>query len=114
MDIGSLSSRVKARYLEGEELPTDDAVREMLRTVIDRISIRVETAGELPEAAGSVAVDAAVKALRLRGFEGSTSESAAEGGSVSNSFIDDVLSAYTEEIASLKRTMRRGGIKFLR
>ena len=73
----------------------------------------METTADLPEAAGSIAVDAAVKALRLRGFEGSTSESASDGGSVSNSFIDDVLAAYSEEIASLKRSMNRG-IKFLR
>ena len=32
---------------------------------------------------------------------------------MSNSFIDDVLSAYSEEIAALKRSMGRPGIKFL-
>ena len=74
----------------------------------------MESAGELPGAAGSIAVDAAVKALRLRGFEGSTSEFASDGGSVSNSFIDDVLSAYDKEISSLKRMVNRAGIKFLR
>lgn len=115
MDVGALSARVKTRYLDGEELPSDAAIEEMLRTVIDRITIRMETTAALPEAAGSLVVDAAVKALRLRGFEGSTSESASEGGSVSNSFIDDVLDAYGEELASLKRTMnRKSGIKFFR
>ena len=116
MDVGALSARVKTRHLDGEELPSDAAIEEMLRTVIDRITIRMETADELPALVGSIVVDAAVKAQRLRGFEGSTSESAAEGGSVSNSFIDDILGEYDEELASLKRTMNRGrsGIRFFR
>lgn len=115
MELSALATRVKTRYLDGEELPSDAAINEMLQTIIDRITIRMETTAALPDAAGSLVVDAAVKALRLRGFEGSTSESAAEGGSVSNSFIDDVLDAYGEELASLKRSMnRRSGIKFFR
>lgn len=113
MDAAGLVGRVKSRYLDGEDVPGDGVIEEMLRTIIDRLRIRMETTADLPETAGSIAVDAAVKALRLRGFEGSTSESASDGGSVSNSFIDDVLAAYSEEIASLKRSMNRG-IKFLR
>lgn len=109
----SLVDRVKVRFLDCEEVPGDGAITEMLRTVLDRIALRVESDGDLPDAAGSIAVDAAMKALRLRGVEGSTSESAADGGSMSNSFIDDVLSAYSEEIAALKRSMGRPGIKFL-
>lgn len=114
MDIAALTGRVRLRYLEKEDVPSDDVIGEMLRTVIDRMTIRVEAAGELPEEAGSLAVDASMKALRLRGFEGSTSESAADGGSVSNSFIDNVLKEYEAELASLKRTMNRGGIKFFK
>ena len=114
MTPAELVLRVKTRFLDGEEIPSDAAISEMLRTVIDRITIRMETTGELPAAVGSIVVDAAVKALRLRGFEGSTSESAAEGGSMSNSFIDDVLSAYADDLAALKRTVRRSGIKFFR
>ena len=64
--------------------------------------------------ASTFVVDAAVKALRLRGYEGSTSESASEGGSVSNSFIDDVLAAYSDDLEALKRTMHKSGIKFLK
>ena len=70
MDVGALSARVKTRYLDGEELPSDAAIEEMLRTVIDRITIRMETADELPAMVGSIVVDAAVKALRLRGLRG--------------------------------------------
>lgn len=114
MRANSLVNRVKLRYLEGEDVPDDAVITEMLQTVIDRITIRMETTTELPDTAGSIVVDAAMKALRLRGFEGSTSESAADGGSMSNSFIDDILKEYSEEIASLKRTMNRSGIKFFK
>lgn len=114
MNAQLLVSRVKLRYLEGEDVPDDAVITEMLQTVIDRITIRMETTAKLPDTAGSIVVDATMKALRLRGFEGSTSESAADGGSMSNSFIDDILKEYSEEIASLKRTMNRSGIKFFK
>lgn len=114
MELLALVGRVKLRYLEDEDVPSDDVIGEMLQTVIDRITIRMETTTELPETAGSIVVDAAMKALRLRGFEGSTSESASDGGSMSNSFIDDILKEYSEELASLKRTMNRSGIKFFK
>lgn len=114
MELSALVGRVKLRYLEDEDVPSDDVIGEMLQTVIDRITIRMETTMGLPETAGSIVVDAAMKALRLRGFEGSTSESASDGGSMSNSFIDDILKEYSEELASLKRTMNRSGIKFFK
>lgn len=114
MELSALVERVKLRYLEDEEVPSDDVIGEMLQTVTDRITIRMEITTELPDTAGSIVVDAAMKALRLRGFEGSTSESASDGGSMSNSFIDDILKEYSEELASLKRTMNRSGIKFFK
>lgn len=114
MDAGKLAERVKRRYLDGEYVPDDAVIKEMLATVADRITIRMETTKELPDTVGSIVVDAAVKALRLRGYEGSTSESASEGGSVSNSFIDDVLAAYSDDLEALKRTMHKSGIKFLK
>ena len=51
--------------------------------------------------------------LRLRGYEGSTSESASDGGSMSNSFVDDVLSAYSDDIEALREACRPKGIKFM-
>ena len=51
--------------------------------------------------------------LRLRGYEGSSSESASDGGSMSNSFIDDVLSAYSADIEALRDVCRPKGIKFM-
>lgn len=110
--MDALVSRVKARYLPDEALPEDAAIEEMLATVTDRLLIRLK-ADALPRLAESIAVDAAVKALRLRGYEGSTSESASDGGSMSDSFVDDVLSAYSEDIAALAEACRPKGIKFM-
>lgn len=113
MDASALVGRVKVRYLDGEHVPDDPVIEEMLATVIDRLALKVGTS-ELPGEAGSIAVDAAVKALRLRGFEGSTSESAADGGSMSSSFVDDVLAAYSDDIAQMKKAASRPGVKFFR
>ncbi|RVU97058.1 hypothetical protein EII22_08985 [Coriobacteriales bacterium OH1046] len=113
MDLGDLAGRVRLRYLPGEHVPDGDVIEEMVRTVIDRLTIRMDADGSLPDAAGSIVVDAAMKALRLRGFEGSTSESAADGGSVSNSFIDDILSAYSADLDALRRMIHRSGIRFM-
>ena len=114
MDIASLTARVKLRYLDGEAVPGDAVIGEMLQAVIDRITIRMETTAELPDAAGSIVVDAAMRMLRLRGYEGSTSESAGDGGSMANAFIDDILADYSADLESLKKTMNRSGIKFMR
>lgn len=108
----TLVERVKARYLPDEAIPDDSAIEEMIQTVSDRLLIRLKV-DELPKLAESIAVDAAVKALRLRGYEGSTSESASDGGSMSNSFVDDVLSAYSEDIEALRETCRPNVIKFM-
>ena len=110
--MAALVDRVKARYLPDEAMPDDHAIEEMIQTVTDRLLIRLKVE-RLPRLAESIAVDAAVKALRLRGYEGSTSESASDGGSMSNSFIDDVLSAYSSDIVDLRDACRPKGIKFM-
>ena len=66
--MASLADRVKARYLEDEAVPADAVIEEMIATVSDRLCIRLKVA-ELPRLAESIAVDAAIKALRLRGYE---------------------------------------------
>ena len=111
MNTDTLVERVKLRFLEYEAVPSDEVIVEIIQTVSDRLKIRLET-DELPDKAGSIVVDASIKALRLRGYEGSTSESAADGGSMSNSFIDDVLSAYGEDLAALYKTIHASGVKF--
>jgi len=112
MDASALISRVTVRFTPDEVVPGNQVITEMLQTVVDRLLIRLDV-DELPERAHSIVVDAAIKALRLRGYEGSTSESSVDGGSISNSFIDDVLSAYSEDIERLYRTSHRSGIKFI-
>lgn len=110
--MASLADRIKARYLEDEAVPADAVIEEMIATVSDRLCIRLKVA-ELPHLAESIAVDAAIKALRLRGYEGSTSESASDGGSMSNSFVDDVLSAYSADIEALRDACHPKSIKFM-
>lgn len=107
-----MTGRVKARYLPGEALPEDAAIEEMARTVSDRVAIRLGM-DEPPKQAESIIVDATVKALRLRGFEGSRSESLSDGGSFSNSFIDDVLDAYAEDLKWLRQRHGRAGVQLL-
>lgn len=108
----SLENRIKVRFLDDEVKPNDEVIKEMITTIRDRLLIRLD-ANDLPDTANSLVVEASVKALRLRGYEGSTSESSSDGGSISNSFIDDVLSAYAEEINSLYRQVHRAQIKFI-
>lgn len=110
--MSRLSDRVLTRYLPDEAKPDKKAVKEMLRSVTDRVLIRIGS-DELPRKAESIVVDATVRALRLRGFEGSTSESSADGGSFSNSFIDDILSGYEADIAMLRASNGGRGFKLL-
>lgn len=112
MDLGSLVGRVAVRFLDDEEKPGEEVVSECLRTVHDRLCIQLDS-DDAPDKAASIVVDAAVKAIRLRGFEGSTSESSSDGGSISNSFIDNVLDAYADDIARLYASLHRGKVRFL-
>lgn len=104
--------RVKLRFSPDEIKPQDDLLRELITTVSDRIRIRLESE-ELPGLAESIVVDATMKAVRILGFEGSRSESEADGGSFSVSFIDDVLDAYKDDLLYLRRSVHGSGVKFL-
>lgn len=108
----ALIGRVKTRFLEGEKVPDDAVIAEVIITVQDRLKIRLDTM-ELPETAGSIVVDATMKALRLRGYEGSTSESSSDGGSISNSFVSGILEEYEAELSALHRALHKRGICFL-
>lgn len=108
----ALVGRVKTRFLDGEAVPDDAVITEVIATIQDRLKIRLDTM-ELPQTAGSIVVDAAMKALRLRGYEGSTSESSSDGGSISNSFVSGVLEEYEAELSALHRSIHGRGIKFL-
>lgn len=107
-----LVKRIKVRYLDGEAVPSDEVITEMLSTIRDRLLIMLET-DALPTLAQSIVVDAGMKALRLRGYEGSQSESLGDGGSISNSFVTKILEEYAGEIQALKRTVNSGHIRFM-
>lgn len=113
--LEALAARVSARMLEDEAEPDSAAIYEMLNGAYDRVAIRLAPYS-VPEAAYTIVVEVAVKALRLRGYEGSTSESMGDGGSVSNSFITDALEAYENDLAALRRSLSTStgtaGIKF--
>lgn len=112
MDVASLSGRIRSRYLEDEALPREERIAEALITVRDRLAIRLGV-DDVPSEAESIVVDASVKVLRLGGYEGSTSESASDGGSVSNTFVESVLAEYEPEIGRLYEKLHRAGVKFL-
>ena len=106
--LAALSARVTARLLDDEAAPTQTAVDEMISSAFDRVSIRLAPY-PVPEAALTIVVEVAVKALRLRGYEGSTAESMGDGGNVSNTFVDDVLAAYENDLAALRRNLTHTG-----
>lgn len=112
MRASELAGRVKVRYLDDEAVPSDDKIIEAVQTVHDRLAIRLDVE-EVPEKGASIVVAAAIKSLRLMGYEGSTSESAGDGGSVSNSFVADVLAEFEPEIDALRKSLHGRGVRFL-
>lgn len=110
--MAGVVERIKLRFLPDEYIPEDAVIKEMAQTIRDRLLIRLKT-DELPELGKSIVVDATMKALRLRGYEGSRSESSADGGSFSTSFIDDVLDAYKDDISALYVSVNKSGVAFL-
>ena len=78
---------------------SEDQLTEYLRTIHDRLCLRLG-AQVLPDAFGSVCVDATVKMVRRIYYEGISSESASN---LSTSFVDDLLAEYKDEIADWKR-----------
>ena len=110
-----LRKRIAGRFLPGEVIPPDAVIDEYSQTIYDRLLILADC-DELPSLGLSIVVDATMKALRLRGYEGSRSETDSDGGSISNTFIDDVLEAYKADITALKARARGQGtmgVKFL-
>lgn len=106
MDVSKLAYRVSIWYTPDEVQPPDDVITEALQRVHDRIAIRLKFA-EVPDAAASIVVDAAMKLLRLRGYEGMERESIGDGGTISNDFVDNVLEEYELEIQALYAAVHR-------
>lgn len=96
-----LLSRVRIRVAGDEVEYPYDFLNELITTVSDRIALRVGAA-TMPENASSLAVDATVKLLRRQFYEGISSEGAAEGGSLSTSFVEDILAEYDDELARIR------------
>ena len=123
MDAASaILARVAVRLRGRANAPDDEALMELVTTVSDRILIRIGKPhlASLPKAAHSIAVDATVKMVNLVGFEGVSSESMGEGGSISTSFVDGILDEYRGEFEILKGMdfdkggkPRKKGVRFL-
>ena len=95
-----LLGRVKVRIEAFGDMPSDEWLKETIQAISDRVCLRVSTES-LPVLAESIVVDACVKAVNRRFDEGIVSESEGQGGSMSLSFVDDILSEYSSELSSL-------------
>lgn len=103
-----LLGRVKVRIEAFGDIPSDEWLKETIQAISDRVCLRVSTES-LPVLAESIVVDACVKAVNRRFDEGITSESEGQGGSMSLSFVDDVLAEYTFELSSLANMLSCDG-----
>lgn len=92
--------RLKVRLTTLSEVPPDDELSEVVRGLTDRVCMRLRVR-ELPDLAESVVVDAAVKVVRRRLYEGVSSESEGQSGSVTTSFFEEVLAEYDEDLAGI-------------
>lgn len=99
--MADLMARVKVRLSSYDEVPSDDELSEIVATLTDRVCMRVGVA-DLPERAGSLVVDATVKAVNRRFDEGVTSESEGQTGSMSTTWVEDILGEYEAELAGLR------------
>jgi len=109
----TIGERIEVRL--GESLESD-LLDEITTTACDRILMRAgievyDAEGArttFPPALGTIAVEVAVKIYRRMNFEGISAESIGAGSDALNtSFVDDILSEYTEEIKAYKRNTTR-------
>lgn len=113
MGNSELLQRVRLRISDSEI--NDVTLQEYISTIQDRLLLRL---GEekLPGAFQSVCVDATVKMFRRTYYEGISSENVVN---MSTTFVEDILSEYTQEISEWKvaRANSGGGnkrtVKFL-
>ncbi len=91
----AILERIKIRL---DEKVSDDILNELIQTVSDRLCLRLGTI-ELPSLFESICVDASVKMYRRTYYEGINSEGT---DGFSTSFVDDVLSEYSQEISDYK------------
>ena len=99
--------RVKTR-LDGSDMPGDDVLRECMQGVTDRLKLMVR-ADVLPSPADSIVVDATVKAVNRRFYEGISSESEGQTGSVTTAFFENILAEYADEVQGLREMVAATG-----
>lgn len=111
--------RVRTRLSGDECAPEQAELEEVCRGVSERLCMRIGVS-KLPALAESIAVDAAVKVVRRKFYEGVQTESAGMAGSVSTSFFEDALAEYSAEIAGLRAmlvedggTLTRSKVRFI-
>lgn len=100
--------RLKVRLGNEGAVPGDDELSEVVQGVADRLRMRLR-ADELPVLAWSVVVDASVKVVRRRFYEGISSESEGQTGSLSTAFFESVLAEYEADIEGLRDMMAAEG-----
>lgn len=100
--------RVGTRLSGDECVPEPPELEEICKGVSDRLCMRLGVS-DLPPLAESIAVDAAVKVVRRKFYEGVQAENAGMAGSVSTSFFEDALAEYSAEIAGLRSMLAGGG-----
>lgn len=106
--LADVVERVGTRLSGDEGAPTGAELEELCRGVSDRLCMRLGVT-KLPEVAESIAVDASVKAVRRKFYEGVSTESDGMSASVSTSFFEDLLGEYAQEIAGLRAMLAGGG-----
>ena len=101
-------TRIKVRLSGDEEIPTDAELEEILATITDRVCaiLRVQ---ELPQMAQSIVVDASVKAVRRKWYEGISSESGGQTGSITTAFYENLLAEYADELAGMRSMLASDG-----
>lgn len=88
----AILDRVKIRLSDADE----KILNEFISMVSDRLCLRLSEEA-LPKLFESVCVDAVVKAYRRIYYEGISSDGVAN---ISTSFVEDILSEYSDEIDS--------------
>lgn len=99
--------RVQKR-LEGTDAPDEEMLREYIDGVTDRLKLMVR-ADVLPSPADSIIVDATVKAVNRRFYEGISSESEGQAGSVTTAFFENILAEYADEVQGLREMVAATG-----
>lgn len=99
--------RVKTR-LTGSVIPSDSELQEFVDGITDRLRLMVR-ADQLPSVADSIVVDATVKAVNRRYYEGVSSESEGQTGSITTAFFENLLAEYADEIQALREMVAEDG-----